>query len=144
MLMFDGLKLTDVSSGYLLFLSAYHVWSGGISFFAPSFALRFYRAAYGCEPTERRHLLLILRPWGALAIFAGLAGFVAFFVTEARVWIVGALVVLLLLRVGYRVGLSRELRELSGITPKRNTISVACLMVGVVLLGTELLVGWAA
>lgn len=135
---FRFVEFLDISLGYLAFLSAYHLWSGGISFFAPEFALRFYRAAYGCEPKERSHLLLILRPWGALAIFAGLAGFVAFFDAGARPSLVAALMGLLLMRIGYRITLRRELKELSGIDGRRNAISIGMLMIGVFLLGAEL------
>lgn len=138
------MSITDLSSGYLVFLSVYHVWTGGVSFFAPEFALRFYRAAYGCDPQERRQLLLVLRPWGALAIFAGLAGFVALGVAEARPWITASLIVLLLLRIGYRVTLRGELREMSRIDGRRNAISIGFLVAGVVLLGFGLMPHWAS
>lgn len=138
------MSFTDLSSGYLVFLSIYHVWTGAVSFFAPEFALRFYRAAYGCDPQERRQLLLVLRPWGALAIFAGLAGFVALGVEEARPWIVASLIVLLALRIGYRVMLRRELKEMSRIDGRRNAVSIVLLAAGVVLLGLGFIPHWAS
>src|SRR5262245_31800818 len=62
--------LGNVAGWYVVVLSAYHLFTGAISYFTPGFALRCYRGAYGCDPIERRHLLIILRPWGALAFFA--------------------------------------------------------------------------
>ena len=130
--------ITEASSAYLAVLSAYHVWTGAISFFAPRFALRFYRGMYGCDPVERRHLSLVMRPWGALAIFAGLAGFAAFIEPRARGWIVAATAVLLALRIGYRVALRRELNDLARIDARRNAISVSMLAGGLALLLGEL------
>jgi hypothetical protein len=137
------LSIADLSSGYLVFISVYHLWTGGVSFFAPDFALHFYRAAYGCDPQERRQLLLVLRPWGALAIFAGLAGFVALGVVEARPWIIASLIVLLVLRIAYRVMLRAELREMSRINGKRNAFSIGLLILGVILLGMDFIPHWA-
>lgn len=123
---------------YLAGLSAYHVATGLLSFCAPNLALRFYRGAYGCNPTERRHLLIILRPWGALAVFAGLAGFIALFCPPCRSWIEAALLVLLILRVIYRIGLRSELQEISGIPLRHNFVNIGLLLGGAVLLATDL------
>lgn len=131
-------QISDVASAYLAVLSAYHVWSGGISFFVPGRALRFYRGMYGCDPVETRHLMLVMRPWGALAMFAGAVGFAPFFVPDARPWVVGALAGLLVLRIIYRTWLRRDLRELSRITPRRNAISIAMLAGGVLVLTADL------
>jgi hypothetical protein len=133
-----GVGITDLPTAYLALLSGYHLWTGAISFFAPEFALRFYRGMYGCEPVERRHLLIVMRPWGALAIFAGLAGFGVFFEPGARPWIVGATAVLLALRIGYRVMLRHELAAISGISARRNAISLGMLAAGLLLLAGDL------
>lgn len=125
---------------YVIGLSVYHVGTGTISYFAPEQALRFYRRLYGCDPAERQHLLVILRPWGALAIFAGCAGLLILGYPMARHSIEAALLLLLILRIGYRVGLRDRLRELSGIPPHRNAISILVLVAGVLLLGLDLLV----
>ena len=131
--------LDAVAAWYIAGLSTYHLFTGAISYFAPSFALRFYRGAYGCNPVERRHLLIILRPWGALAIFAGIAGLAALRVPAARGWIELALLALLLMRFGYRFNLREELREISGITLRHNLINIALLVLGAMLLVAALL-----
>jgi hypothetical protein len=128
-----------LATGYLAVLSSYHVATGLLSFAAPDMALRFYRGAYGCNPIEHRHLLIILRPWGALAVFAGLAGFVALGCPPARTWIEAALLILLGMRVIYRLGLRRELAEISGIPPRHNFANIGLLLIGIILLATDLL-----
>jgi hypothetical protein len=127
-----------LASCYLAVLSAYHVITGLLSFSAPRLALKFYRGAYGCNPIERRHLLIILRPWGALAVFAGLAGFSALACPPARVWIEASLITLLAMRVAYRIGLRAELREISGIPPRNNLINIGLLFLGIALLTADL------
>lgn len=133
-----------LASCYLVVLSAYHVATGLISFTAPQLALKFYRGAYGCEPVERRHLLIILRPWGALAVFAGLAGFIALNCPPARSWIEASLIVLLAMRVVYRIGLRGELREISGIPPRNNFINIGLLLCGIALLAADLVARYRA
>lgn len=132
------LEISAIASLYLGALSAYHMVSGALSFFAPGLALRLYRGAYGCDPVERRHLLIILRPWGALAVFAGLAGFAALAVPACRHWIEAALIVLLVMRVAYRLALGKELWEISGIPPRRNLLSVGFLLLGTGVLAADL------
>ena len=127
-----------LASGYLVVLSAYHLATGLVSFAAPQLALKLYRGAYGCDPIERRHLLIILRPWGALAVFAGLAGFSALACPPVRVWIEASLIALLAMRVTYRIGLRGELREISGIPPRNNFINIGLLLLGIGLLATDL------
>jgi hypothetical protein len=138
----QAMQFGNLASVYLAVLSAYHVWSGGISFFAPDFALQFYRGMYGCDPVEQRHLKLVLRPWGALAIFAGAVGFLPFVEPAVRGWVSALLAGLLILRIGYRVGLRRELRELSRIEPVRNMVSVAMLVGGALVLATDALLNF--
>jgi hypothetical protein len=136
------MPLPDISrlaDCYLIVLSAYHVATGLLSFAAPQLALKFYRNAYGCNPVERRHLLIILRPWGALAVFAGLVGFGALACPPCRNWIEASLIALLGLRIAYRLGLREELREISGIPPRNNFINIGLLFFGLILLTADLL-----
>jgi hypothetical protein len=131
--------LSPLATGYLAVLSSYHVATGLLSFTAPGLALRFYRGAYGCNPVELRHLRIILRPWGALAVFAGLAGFVALGCPPARAWIQAAVLILLAMRVAYRIGLRRELADISGIPPRHNAMNIGLLLIGGTLLAADLL-----
>jgi hypothetical protein len=121
---------------YVAGLSIYHVWTGAISYFAPGFAMRFYRRLYDCNPVEQRHLHIILRPWGALALFAGVVGLATLPDPRAHPVLTGALALLLALRVGYRVRLRHELHAISGIAPARNWANIAVLVLGIMILAT--------
>lgn len=123
---------------YLAILSTYHLISGGISFVAPSRAMAFYKSMYAVDPIERRHLSIILRPWGALSIGMGLVGWFAA-VEPVRYWgVILALLVLLVLRAIYRVVLRHELMTISQIPPRRNLMSVAVILAGVVIMAIGL------
>lgn len=131
-------KMEPLASCYLFGLSLYHLGTGAVSYFAPATALKFYRGAYGCDPIERRHLLIILRPWGALAVFAGIAGFAALAQPACRAWIETGLLVLLALRIGYRIRLRHELLAISGISPRHNLTNLLLLIGGATILSLDL------
>lgn len=127
---------------YLALLSTYHLASGVLSFFFGEAALRFYKAFYGTDPVERRHLLLILKPWGALSICVGLAGWSAVPDPARHRGVVLAILVLLLLRITYRVAQHRELMAVSRVSWKHNAQNLCLLAAGVAVLVAWL--GWAA
>ena len=130
--------MTLVCQIYLAVLSTYHVCSGVLSFFFGNAAMRFYKAFYGTDPIERRHLLLILKPWGALSIAIGIAGGAAVPQPEAHRGTVLALLVLLMLRITYRVGCRAELQAISRVPVRKNIINLILLASGVVILGSWL------
>ena len=123
---------------YLAVISTYHVASGVLSFFFSGAAMRFYKAFYGTDPVERRHLSLILKPWGALSICAGIAGWSAVPDPHTHRGVVLAILVLLVLRIAYRLRFSGELAEISRIPPRRNLMNVTLLVAGTVILGAWL------
>jgi hypothetical protein len=129
---------------YVVGLSLYHLLSGALSYFVPDVAMRFYRRLYDCNPIEQRHLRIILRPWGALAIFAGVAGLGTLPNPTRAPWLLGGLALLLGLRIGYRIHLQQELRAISGIAPRRNWISIAVLTAGVAVLAAGIHAGIGA
>ena len=66
-----------INIGYVSLLSIYHVFTGVISMFFPNFAFHFYKKFYGCDPLSKDMLVIVLKPWGALSIFAGIMGLFA-------------------------------------------------------------------
>ena len=133
--------MTELVVIYLWILSGYHVLSGAVSFCLPAVALALYRRLYGCEPPERRHLAVILRPWGALSVAMGIAGCAAAWDPAAARGTVLALAVLLALRLIYR-WLWRELLAVSRVTVRRNLISSLPIAAGLVLLTAWLTLAW--
>lgn len=130
---------TDMCRTYLALLSLYHVVTGVLSFAFPRVAMLFYKRIYGCDPEERRQLMIVMKPWGALAFFAGLCGGFASVDPVRYHGVVVALVGLLILRVVFRVACRSELAVVGRISPLRNGISIAAIMVGVVILSIWLL-----
>jgi hypothetical protein len=126
-------------SVFLYLFSLYHVITGIISMFFPNFAMSFYKSLYGYDPIERKHLVLILKPWGALAAFAGFVGLFAARDPKRYLGVVLGLALLLLLRIYYRLRFERELLSVGGIPPQRNRVSLAILLFGVLILGAWLL-----
>lgn len=126
--------MTTICRAYLCLLSSYHVVTGVVSFFFPAFAMRFYRALYACDPAERRQLAIVMKPWGALALFAGISG--GFAATDPVRYrgIVAALCLLLVLRIVFRVVCRRELAEVGRIPPHRNLLSIGLIAIGAVIL----------
>lgn len=124
---------------YLWLLSGYHVLTGLVSFCTPGLALAVYRRLYGCEPPERRHLAIVLRPWGALSITVGLVGCIAASDPRGNRGIVAAIALLLLLRLVYRWWLWRELLAVSRVSLRRNLLSSLPIAAGMLLLAAWLL-----
>ncbi len=132
--------LTRFCQVYLAVLSTYHVISGILSYFFGPFAMRFYKAFYGTDPVEQRHLLLILKPWGALSICVGLMGWTAVPDPSGHRGLVAATLLLLLLRITYRVTQRHELRTISRVSGRHNAQNVGLLVLGVLVLTAWL--GW--
>lgn len=131
--------LITVCRIYLAILSLYHVLTGVLSFAFPRFAMQFYKRVYGCDPEERQQLTIVMKPWGALAIFAGLCGCFAAVDPVRYRGVIASLMVLLILRVVYRILCRRALEEVGRIAPHRNFVSMVTIAVGIVLLSGLLL-----
>jgi len=121
---------------YLWILSVYHVFTGIISFFFPEQALSFYKKFYDCNPVERKHLVIVLKPWGALAVFAGIAGIFAALDPGKCKGTVAGLAILLAMRIYYRIAFRDMLRDISGISPHRNLMNICLLLVGIIIIAS--------
>ena len=126
---------------YLWGLSGYHLFSGLVSAFFPTFALAFYRRFYACDPPQREDLFLILKPWGGLSIFAGIVGFFAAADPVRYRGVVFGLILLLVFRIYYRLAYARPLASVGRIPFHRNLLSVGLIAVGVLLLASLYLRG---
>jgi hypothetical protein len=133
--------ITTICRAYLLVLSIYHVFTGCISYFFPENAIRFYESFYDCKPPHPGQLKINLRPWGALALFAGIAGLFAAHDPFRYFGVVLGLCILLALRIGYRFLLRDALYTISGIAPHRNYFNIAIITLGVVILSTWMCIG---
>jgi len=121
--------LERAARGVLLLLACYHVLTGVIAMAFPDLSLPFYEGLYEFDPDFTVQYQLILKPWGAYAVFTGLVLFPAFLDPRRYRGLVVALCLLLLLRCGYRTLYAAEAAAVFGISPGRNALNVG-LMVG--------------
>jgi hypothetical protein len=121
---------------YLYVLSAYHLFTGMVSMFFPGFAMTFYKWFYKCEPPDREDLYLILKPWGALAAFAGIAGLYAAGDPVRYRGVILGLILLLSFRIYYRMVFSGKLERHANIPRRRNLLNTCLIALGVIILGT--------
>lgn len=119
---------------YLYILSAYHLFTGMVSMFFPDFAMTFYKWFYSCEPPDREDLFLILKPWGALAAFAGIAGLYAADDPTRYKGVVLGLILLLSFRMYYRLAFARRLNQHANIPLRRNLVNVSMIALGILIM----------
>lgn len=132
------MKLTFACRAVLLLLSCYHVVTGVVSVGFPDFSESFYQALYHFHPEMTEQYKLVLRPWGALALFAGVVGLFAFRDPRRYVGVVWSIALLLTMRVVYRTALAEDLWRVFQIDPTRNRINAGIMAVEVIIL-----VAWA-
>ena len=119
--------------GYLFLFSLYHIVTGVISVFFPRLALKFNKTLYGFQPTDTIQYFLIVRPWGNLALAVGIIGFMALFNLDEYYPILFVFIILLLIRIGYRVILRKGLKKTFKITYTQNLRAILIQIVGVVI-----------
>lgn len=118
---------------YLFLFSLYHILTGILSVFFSKSALRFYRVIYGFQPAETNQLLLIMKPWGNLALAIGIIGFITVFNINSYYPIMFAFVILLTIRIGYRIMLRRKLKIIFKISPSQNWRIIVIQILGAII-----------
>ena len=87
----------------LIILALDHLITGGLALFFPVAAIKFYRIIFGASVPFTTGHLFILKPWGALGIFAALVGILPIFDPIRYEKILWALVLLLIFRIFIRL-----------------------------------------
>jgi hypothetical protein len=125
----------------LILLSLDHLITGGLGLFFPAIALRFYRKVFGINvPVTTAHLFIV-KPWGALGIFAGLIGLLPVYDQSRYSAILYGLVVLLCLRVYMRISSARMAESQMQLSRKRNMFHVALIITAGVIICVQILTG---
>lgn len=112
----------------LILLSADHLFTGALAMFFPKRAVKTYAKLFGAEIPETKEYLVILKPWGALGIFAGLVGLLPVFDPKKYIFILGALVVLLMMRLIYRLKFQKDATSSLKLSPKRNLFHICLIL----------------
>jgi len=86
----------------LIILALDHLITGGLALFFPVAAIKFYRIIFGVNVPFTTGHLFILKPWGALGVFAAVVGVLPIFDPVRYEKILWALVLLLIFRIFIR------------------------------------------
>jgi len=123
----------------LIFLSVDHLTTGLLGVFAPRRAIRIYRGLFGIQFPESPEIVAVLKPWGALAVFAAMATIFPI-VDPVRYWgVLVALLVLLLLRIIIRFSARATATALFGLSSRRNAWHIALIALCASLIASEIL-----
>ncbi|MEW6009343.1 MAG: hypothetical protein AB1629_06900 [Candidatus Omnitrophota bacterium] len=128
--------LNKVVRIYLFIFALYHLINGIITFCFTYFAVPFNRFLYDFHPNMDAQFFLACKPWGALTIFAGLVSMFTFRDPQRYRGVIYSLIVLLLLRAGYRLTYAKMMHEVVKTQFYRNYINIAILILGAFLLLT--------
>lgn len=118
-----------VACVYLFVFSTYHVVTGVVSVFFPEFSVKFYRVLYHFEPIETKQYFLMLKPWGALSIFAGITGFLVLFGLERFYPLLMPFVLLISIRVAYRLIFRKQIADYFQVDLRRNLTNIGMLVI---------------
>ncbi len=118
----------------LAVLSSYHIVTGVVSVGFPDFSEHFYKRLYHFHPEMTEQYKLVLRPWGALALFAGIAGLFAATDPDRYYGLVLAITLLLGLRVSYRTMLAAKMQAVFQIDARRNRANTAIILIEISVL----------
>ena len=123
----------------LILLSLDHLSTGLLGVFAPRTALRIYRGLFGIQFPESPEIIAVLKPWGALAVFAALATIFPIVDPLRYRGVLVALLVLLILRILIRFSARATATAVFGLSSRRNVWHIALIALCALLIATELL-----
>jgi hypothetical protein len=123
----------------LIFLSLDHLSTGLLGVFAPRRAIRIYRGLFGIQFPESPEIVAVLKPWGALAVFAAVATIFPIVDPLRYRGVLIALVVLLILRIMIRFSARATATALFGLSSRRNAWHIALIALCASLIALEIL-----
>lgn len=113
----------------LFLLALDHFYTGVLALFFPDKAVKVYSELFGAQIPATREYFAILKPWGALGVFAGLVGLLPIFNPEKFVLVIAAFVLLLAMRLFYRIKFQKETEKFLRLSRKRNLWHVGLIVV---------------
>ena len=134
--------LETLCRAVLALLAGYHLLTGVVAVWFPDWSFSFYDQLYHFDPRDTAQYRLILKPWGAYALFTG-AVLVPACVDPRRLRpVIVVLCGLLCLRCGYRLAFAEEGYAVFGIDGVRNLTNVLLMASYVVVLAPWCLLSW--
>lgn len=113
----------------LALLALDHFYTGILALFFPLKAVRVYSRLFGVQIPATSEYFAILKPWGALGTFAGIVGLLPIFDPDKYVLVIVALVLLLVMRLFYRLKFQKESEKFLKLSRGRNSRHVWLILV---------------
>ena len=128
----------------LFLLATYHLLTGVVAVFMPDMSRPFYEMLYHFKPHFWEQYILILKPWGAYALFTGAALSFAFWDPRRYRGVIWCMTALLLVRVGYRLLFWEEAWRVFQIDAARNFLNAGLMVIWATVLGAWSVADWRA
>lgn len=122
----------------LLILSTDHFITSAAGIFVPQKAARLYERMFGARMPLTPELIAVLKPWGALGIFAAIVGVLPIFDPIRYRGILYALLVLLILRVFLRIWNAHTARQHFNVSTGRNLFHIGLILVCAAIIAAQL------
>jgi hypothetical protein len=123
----------------LLVLAADHLTTGLAGVFFPKLSAGLYQRLFGARFPVDSPVVAVLRPWGALGVFAGLAGLLPLYDPVRYRAILYALLVLVVLRVFIRLSYDSVILQFFGLSSKRNSFHIYLVLQCAAIIGLQLI-----
>jgi len=120
-------------------LAADHLTSGLAGVLTPKRAITLYRRMFGARFPADTPMTAILRPWGALGVFAGLTGLLPIYDPIRYRAVLIALLLLVALRIFIRLSYDAETLEFFGLSRARNYFHLYLVTQCAAIIGLQLL-----
>ncbi len=124
----------------LILLSIDHFITGGSAFLYPQKAIKMYKTIFGAELPPTEEYMAIIKPWGALGIFAGYIGLLPLYDSVRYQEVLFGLFILLLIRMFIRLSNIKRAETYFRLSTKRNLTHVFLIFVSALMLGLQILV----
>ena len=122
----------------LLVLAIDHLDTGVAAVFFATRSAGLYRRLFGARFPVDSPLGAVLRPWGALGVYAGLTGLLPLYDLARYHLILYALLFLISLRVFIRLSYDSAALQSFGLSPKRNYVHAYLVLQCATILGLQL------
>jgi hypothetical protein len=122
----------------LIILASDHFLTSVMGICFPRQAAKLYERMFGATMPLTPELVAVLKPWGALGIFASIVGLLPVMDPIRYRGVLYALLVLLILRVVIRIWNARAAREHFRLSPGRNLFHVGLIVLCASLIAGQL------
>ena len=123
----------------LLNLAADHFITSVAGIFVPARAARLYERMFGAKMPLTPEMIAVLKPWGALGIFAAIAGVLPVFDPARYRGVLYALLVLLGLRVGIRLWNAASAERHFNVSRRRNFLHISIILACAAMIACQLI-----